>query len=104
MDHGELLYHGEMMAFAQSKDDRDSYEVSFAEDYDLSDEESQRANKYNYKVEQIEENKVKLNVPKGTLAREVLRVFGEDTPIKSVEPEMISLKEAYLSMREGRES
>lgn len=93
-----------MTAFAKSKDDRDSYEVSFAEDYDLSDEAYQRANKYNYKVEQIEENKVKLTVPKGTLAREVLRVFGEDTPIKSVEPEMISLKEAYLSMREGRES
>ena len=104
MDHGELLYYGEMTTFAQSKDDRDSYEVLFAEDYDLSDEAYQRANKYNYKVEQIEENKVKLTVPKGTLAREVLRVFGKDTPIKSVEPEMISLKEAYLSMREGRES
>ena len=29
-------------------------------------------------------------------------MFCKNTPIKSVEPEMVSLKEAYMSMREGR--
>ena len=102
MDDGDILYHGEMRAFAQSKDEQDAYEVLFAQTYMLTDKELQRAKELDFKIEKIDDDKVKLIVPKGTLVREVMQMFCKNTPVISVEPEMVSLKEAYMSMREGR--
>ena len=102
MDHGDILYHGKMRAFAQSKDEQEAYEVLFAQTYRLTDKELQKAKELEFKIEKIDDDKMKLRVPKGTLVREVMQMFCKNTPVKSVEPEMISLKEAYMSMREGR--
>lgn len=98
MDHGDILYHGKI----QSKDEQEAYEVLFAQTYRLTDKELQKAKELEFKIEKIDDDKMKLRVPKGTLVREVLQMFCKNTPVKSVEPEMISLKEAYMSMREGR--
>lgn len=102
MDHGDILYHGKMRAFAQSKDEQEAYEVLFAQTYMLTDKELQKAKELDFKIEKIDDDKVKLMVPKGTLVREVLQMFCKNTPVISVEPEKVSLKEAYMSMREGR--